>query len=25
LDGNLGFCESELKVSDIQGKMVLTP
>jgi len=25
LDGNLRFCENELKVSDIEGKMVLTP
>jgi len=25
LDGNLHFCENELKVSDIEGKMVLTP
>jgi len=25
LDGNLRFCENELKVSDIAGKMVLTP
>jgi len=25
LDGNLRFCENQLKVSDIEGKMVLTP
>jgi len=25
LDGNLHFFENELKVSDIEGKMVLTP
>jgi len=25
LDGNLRFRENELKVSDIEGKMVLTP
>jgi len=25
LDGNLRFCENQLKVSHIEGKMVLTP
>jgi len=25
LDGNFRFCEDQLKVSDIKGKMVLTP
>jgi len=25
LDGHLSFCENQLKVSDIEGKMVLTP
>jgi len=25
LDGRLRFCENQLKVSDIEGKMVLTP
>jgi len=25
LDGNLRFCENQLKVSDIEGRMVLTP
>jgi len=25
LDGNLRFCENQLKVSDMEGKMVLTP
>jgi len=25
LDGHLRFCENQLKVSDVVGKMVLTP
>jgi len=25
LDGKLRFCENQLKVPDIEGKMVLTP